>query len=153
MENRLIMSWKTREGVYKPKSKPWYWAVGIVAFGVVLAAVILEDYLFLVIAILAGFAVMLVGSRRPPIFEYAFYEKDIGIGHERIPYEKILRFAIKEDEPRKLTLEIKSLVGIAIIPLEDADWRRIRMELKNRNIEEAAELGTFVSKVTEWMGL
>lgn len=153
MENRLIMSWKTREGAYKPKTKPWYWGVGIIALGAAIAAFILKDYLFSLIALLAGFSVMLVGSRRPPILEYAFYEKDIAIGHERIPYEKVMRFAIQENEPRTLTLELKNLVGIAVIPLEDVDWRRIRMELKNRNIEEAEKLSVFTTKLAEWMGL
>lgn len=153
MENRLIMSWEAHEGEHKPKSRSWYWAVGIVACGVAVAGIILKDYLFVLIALLGGFAVMLVGSRRPPLMEYAFYENDIVIGSERVPYEKIQRFAIKEDEPQLLTLELKNLIGIAHIPLEGADWRRIRMELKNRNIEETEKLDTFVSKVAEWIGL
>lgn len=153
MENRLIMSWKAREGEHKPKSRPWYWMVGIVAGGMAIAAIILKDYLFALIAVLAGFTVMLVGTRKPPVMEYALYEHDLVIGAERIPYEKIRRFAIKEDEPRMLDLEIQNLVGSAHIPLEGADWRRIRMELKNRNIDEAAEIGVFATKVAKWMGL
>lgn len=147
------MSWKAREGVHKPKTKSWYWAVGIVAGSMAIAALILEDYLFSLIAVLAGFAVMLVGTRKPPLMEYALYENDLAIGVERIPYEKIRRFAIREQEPRMLILELNTLVGVAHIHLDDTDWRRIRMELKNRNIDEAEELGTFISKVTEWMGL
>ena len=153
MENRLIVGWKAREGEYKPKTKSWYWVVGIVAVGAAIAAAILQDYLFSLIAVLAGFAVMLAGTRRPPIKEYAFYENDIVIGDDRIPYGKVRRFAIKEDEPRVLTLELNNLIGMAHIPLADADWRRIRMELKNRNIDEVGELDTVVSKAAEWMGL
>jgi len=153
MQNKLIVGWKATEGTFKQKTRPWYWAVGIIAGGMAAAAVITADYLFALIAILAGFSVMLVGSRRPSRMEYALYENDILIGKERIPYEKIRRFAIKETDPKMLTLEMKNIVGIASMQLANVDWRLIRTELKNRNIDEVESIDAFVSKVTEWMGL
>jgi len=153
MENKLILSWKATEGTFKPKTRPWYWGVGIIAGGMAIAAVIVANYLFALVSVLAGFSLMLVGSKKPPRYEYALYEKDIAIGKERIPYEKIRRFAIKEVDPKALTLEIKNIVGVATIPLANVDWRLIRTELKNRNIDEVDEIDAFVSKAADWMGL
>lgn len=96
---------------------------------------------------------MLMGSRRPRRFTFSVNELDIAIGRERIPYEKIKRFAIKEDEPRELTIEMDNLVGIMHLPLGDADHREIRRMLKNKSIDEVEELDTFVTRFSRWMGL
>lgn len=153
MENKLILSWHAKEGEYKPKSRSWYWSVGIIAVGCAIAAAIVSNYLFTLVALVGGFALMLVGSRRPQKIEYALYEKDIAIGKERIPYEKIRRFSLSVNDPKILTLELKTLVGVATIQVAETDWRRIRTELKNRNIDEVDEIDGFVTKAAEWMGI
>jgi hypothetical protein len=153
MDDQLIMKWQAREGEYRPKGNSWYIGVGIVAIGLAVAAVIIQNYLFALISVLGGFAVMVVGSRRPARKTYALYERHIAVGTDIIPYEKVSRFAIREDDPRELVLELKNLIGVAAVPLGNADHRRIRMELKNRDIEEVEKLDVFVGKVANWIGL
>ena len=92
MEDRLIMKWQAREAEYKPKTDSWYIAIAIASVGLAVAAVILADYLFAVICILGGLTLMLVGSRRPARQTYSLYEHHVGVGHDKISYEKIKRF-------------------------------------------------------------
>ncbi len=153
MENAVLMSWQAREHDFREKERPWYWTVGIVAVGIAAAALILGDYLFSVIAVLGGFAVMLVGARRPSRHKYSLTERGFMISSHLIPYSQITRFAILEDEPRKLSLETKMLGGTFAIPLGGTDYRAIRTELKNRNIEEVETLDSFIDHVARGMGL
>ncbi len=153
MDNKLIASWHEKEREYKPKESSWYWTVGIVSVGIAIASVIIQNYLFALISLLAGFAIMLVGTQRPVKRKYAFYERYVAIGDEKIPYDQIRKFAIEETDPKMLTLEIKNFVGVAHIPIGDADHRLIRTELKNRDIDEVESLDTFVAKVADWLKL
>ena len=136
-----------------PKTKNWYWVVGIVAVGIAVAAFILLNILFGIIALIGGFAVMLVGSRPPSERTYSLTKKGVVIGRDTILYEKIKRFAISEDEPHSISLETLTLSGTVTISLGSADHRLIRAELKNRNIEEVESLDSFTNKVADVIGL
>jgi hypothetical protein len=153
MEDRVILKWQARDAQYRPKANSWYIAIAVAAGGLAVAAVIVADYLFAVLSLLAGFTLMVVGSRRPVRQTYALHERYLAIGKDKIPYEKIKRFAIHEDEPRELTLEVSVFPGFVTIPLSTTDYRRVRTILKNLSIDEEEELDTFVKKAAEWMGL
>ena len=149
----VIVRWQAHEYEHREKSTPWYWAVGIVAAGVAIAAFILQDYLFGVAAIIGGFTVMLVGSMRPPRHTYTLTENGFMVGKDLIPYSKMTRFAISEDEPRHLTIESNTLIGVVKAPLEGVDFRAVRTELKNRDIDEEDTLDTWVDRVSKTIGL
>lgn len=153
MEERVYVSWQAKEYDFQPKERPWYWAVGIIAGAVAIAAFILGDYLFSLIAILGGFTVMLLGSKKPRRHTYRLTERGFKIGERLIPYKSMVRFAIREDEPRELVIESTTLLGTFVVPLGDTDHRAIVMELKNNNVEEVESLGTFVDRVASGMGL
>jgi hypothetical protein len=75
------------------------------------------------------------------------------VGKDLIPFDKITRFSISEDEPRHLTVESKTLIGVVRAPLAGVDFREIRMELKNHNIPEEDKLDTIVDRVARSIGL
>lgn len=149
----VVVRWQAHEYEHTEKERQWYYAVGIVAGGLAIASLILQNYLFSVICVLGGFTVMLVGSAKPPKYTYSLTEKGFMVGKDLIPFEKMIRFAISEDEPRHLTIESKTLVGVVKAPLEGADFRAIRMELKNHNIQEEDQLDTLVDRVAKTIGL
>lgn len=149
----IIASWQDHEYEHKPKGRTWYWVVGIVASGIAVAAIILQNYLFGLIALIGGFTVMLVGSMRPPRHTYTLTENGFMVGRDLIPYTKISRFAITEEDPKHLTLETQTLIGAIKVPLDKTDFRAIRTELKNRNIQEEKKLDQMVDRVARWVGL
>lgn len=152
MQSSVIVSWQARERDLEEKAPSWYWAVGIVAAGVALAALIVGDYLFSLIAVIGGFTVMLVGSTKPKRHTYQVTERGLMIGKRLIPYRAMMRFAIHED-PRTLAIETDTISGIISVPLGDVDHRTIEMEFKNKNVEEVDSLHSFVDHVARGMGL
>ena len=153
MESHTLMSWQARERKVSRKERSWYWAVAIVAAGVAVAAGIVGNYLFSLIAVLGGFTVMLAGSTKPTRHTYRLTEHGIKIGEKLIPYRSITRFAIHEDEPLALILETNTFMGHVTIPLRGVDWRAIQMELKNQNVEEVESLYTVTDHLARAMGL
>lgn len=149
----VVARWQAHEYEHKPKDRQWYWSVGIIATGAAIAAVLLQDYLFGVIALIGGFAVMLVGSSRPAQHTYTITESGFMVGDDLIPYDKISRFAISEGEPRHLTIETMTLVGVIKAPLEGIDYQTVRMEMKNNNIPEENKLDQFVDGFAKRIGL
>ena len=113
----------------------------------------MQNYLFGLIALLAGFTIMVVGSRGPHRHTYKLTERGFMIGSELIPYASIRRFAIVEHEPKKITIETNTIVGSLTAPLGETDYRFIRTELLNRNIDEVETLDNFVERVSRGIGL
>ena len=154
MENQVFVSWQGKEPEITRKEQSWYWTVGIISAGVAISAIIVSNYLFAIIAVLAGFAIMVAGSRKPRRYTYKLTEKGFYVGEELIPYVKIRRFAINEkSEPKELTVETNLLIGTVSASLERVDHRSIRTELLNNNIEEVESLDTFFESVSHWLGL
>jgi hypothetical protein len=153
MENQVLIAWRGKEEAAPPKEASWYWTVGIISVGVAVAAAILQNYLLGLISLLAGFTVMVVGSRGPHRHTYKLTERGFMIGTELIPYASIRRFAIVEREPRKLTIETNTIIGSLTAPLGETDYRFIRTELLNRNIDEVEELDAFVERIARGIGL
>ena len=153
MEHPTLISWQTHEYDFRPKEREWFFVVAIVSAGVAVAAFILSDYLFSLIAILGGLTIMLVGARKPSRHKYSLTNRGFMIGEHLIPYSQMLRFSIKEEEPQKLNVETKGFAGTLSAPLAHADYRLIRTELKNRNIEEVEVLDSFIDAVAHRMGL
>ena len=144
--------WQAHESKKVAKTSNWYWVVGIVAVGVAVAAIILGDWLFGIIAIIGGFAVMVAGSLPPAHVTYGVSAKGIHRGREVIPYANIARFAVDEDRGM-LVIETSGLIGTTSIPLKDVDFRAIKTELKNHNVDEADEIHALNDKIAEMLGI
>ena len=152
-ENDNCIRWEAHDPGASQKSGNWYWTVGIIAGGVAIASVIGGNLLLAAIAVIGGFAVMLAGSHPGGRRVCAVTGRGIHVGREVIPYANIKRFSIKESDPKKLVIETVGLIGTISLALGDADWRAIRTELKNRNIDEDDALDSFAEKIAEMMGI
>lgn len=150
----VSLSWTVEESGAPEKTSTWYWVVGIVAFGGTAASVIAGNYLFSVLIIIGAFALMLAGSRGGTKYRCSLSERGIRIGEEAVPFEKIKRFAVVEEaEPPLLVLDIQNFMGVTSVPLSGIDFREVRTHLKNKNVEEADELGSTVEKIARAVGL
>lgn len=150
----IIAEWQGLEGEFVPKSSNWYWTVGILSLGSAVAALIAGNFLFSVVLLLSGFTVSLVGSRRPAMHTFRITDRGVHVSTQIFPWANIQKFAIKEEEPRKLLFELKEgLVRIMTIPLMDTDRTLVRTEFKNRNVEEVERLDSLASHLADWMGL
>ena len=151
MDKKLV--WRAKEIESGPKSRNWYWSVGILTAGGALASVVASNILLALLILLGGFAIMLAGTRPRVERRCAFSERGVHIDANIVPWDKIKGFALKEDATPLLLLQTETLLGITTIPLSGIDHRDVIMELKNRNIEEMDSLDTFTESITRALGL
>jgi hypothetical protein len=157
-EPTILIDWKGQEFEFSPKSPTWYWTIGILSIGSATAAFIIGNILFGIILLLAGITVSLLGSRKPAMHHFKITNRGIYVGDQVFKYDTISRFAMDDHlgngVPEKLYFELKvGIVKVMTIPLAGVDYRKVRMELKNHNIEEAEHLDSFNARVSDWMGI
>jgi len=136
--------WSAPEYEFHEKTPEWYWALGIITAALVLAAVVLRNFLFAVFAVLAGFSVGLYGARRPRLVSHEINSGGVSFGNRNFNYENIDHFWINYNPPLKkeLILESKKTFSThTVILLGDADPEQIRryllQYLKEKKIEES----------------
>jgi len=136
--------WNAAEYEFHEKTPEWYWTLGIITAALVLAAVILRNFLFAVFAVLAGFSVGLHGSRRPRTIIHEINSGGVSFGNRNLNYEDIGHFWINYNPPikKELILESKKTFSThTVILLGDADPEQIRryllQYLKEKKIEES----------------
>ena len=129
---------------FHEKNPEWYWALGIITAALVLAAVVLSNFLFAVFAVLAGFSVGLYGARRPRTILHEINSGGVSLGNRNFNYENIDHFWIDYNPPAKkeLILESKKTFSThTVILLGNADPEQIRryllQYLKEKKIEES----------------
>ena len=138
------IKWSAPEYEFHEKNSEWYWALGIITAALVLAAVILHNFLFAVLVVLAGFSVGLYGTRRPRIILHEINSGGVSLGNRNFNYENIDHFWINYNPPAKkeLILESKKTFSThTVILLGNADPEQIRryllQYLKEKKIEES----------------
>ena len=136
--------WNAAEYEFHEKTPEWYWALGIITAAMVLAAVVLHNFLFAVFAVLAGFSVGLYGARRPRMIIHEINSGGVSFGNRNLNYEDIGHFWINYNPPikKELILESKKTFSThTVILLGDADPEQIRryllQYLKEKKIEES----------------
>lgn len=138
------IKWSALEYEFHKKTPEWYWSLGIITAALVLAAIILHNFLFAVFAVLAGFSVGLYGDRRPRIIQHEINSGGVLSGNRNLNYENIDHFWINYNPPikKELILESKKTFSTHIvILLGNADPEPIRryllQYLKEKKIEES----------------
>ena len=145
--------WRATDSGGGRKSGNWYWTVGILAFGAATASIISGNVLLGILVLLSGFAIMLAGNRPRLERQYALSEKGIHIDAQVVTWDKVRAFSIHEEGHPTLTIATDTLLGTTTIPLSGINNSDVRMELKNRNVEEEESLETFTESITRAIGL
>ena len=138
------IKWSAPEYEFHEKTMEWYWALGIITAALVLAAVILHNFLFAVLVVLAGFSVGLYGTRRPRTILHEINSGGVSLGNKNLNYEHIGHFWINYNPPAKKELIFESKKTFSthtVLLLGNADPEQIRryllQYLKEKKIEES----------------
>jgi len=146
--------WHAAEGATVRKSRNWYIAIGVIAVGGAVASFIAGDVLFSLLILLGAFALMLAGAPRPESKRaFAISERGFHIDSQLVPWERASAFCIREGEPMVLVVETGSILGTVSIPLTSIDFRAVRTEFKNHNVEEVEALGSLSASIARSLGL
>lgn len=136
------ITWEADEYIYRPKTRDWYWAVAILSAGVVVVSFITANFLLGVLALIAGFTIILYGSRPPQKVRFAINHEGVVIDKRLYNFEDLHSFWIHYDPPHKKELGIiskKPFMPKISIPLADQDPNKVREYLLDFLEEEEHE--------------
>ncbi len=113
------IEWTAHAYEHKIRTEDWFWAVGIVALSVAIAAVIFGNIIFGILILVSAFALSLFINRPPEIINVAVDERGITKGNIRYPYNTLHSFWIEEDHshPKILLRSHKWFLPLIVVPL------------------------------------
>ncbi len=151
---RVILEWRAVESEYSPKSPNWYWTITIISVGSALAALLASNILAALIAVIGGFTVALLGSRRPAQHLFKISTRGIHVSNVLYSYSNIESFAIDDPDGSKLYFKLRvAYVNVITIPLSNVDHEAVRTALKDHSVAEVEHLNSFTATLTDWIGL
>lgn len=148
------LSWEALEYAYHPKSADWYWMVGFLSVLVVVAAVLLHNFLLGVLAIVGGFTVMLLGAKRPQKFLFRLSAGGVTIHQKLYPYGTLDSFWVHYEPGGKKALSIvskKKMMPLFMLPLDTMDPVVVRDYLL-QFLKEAPQEESVIDELSERLG-
>ena len=135
------LEWRTLEYEERERHSDWFWMVGLVALLGIIISVVMQNFLFAVVIIIATFSVMMYAVRKPEVINIAIGRRGVMVKKQFYPYRNISAFAIRDDEfPHHLILHINRLFLPHItIDLEDISPDLVRSYLEEFLPEEPYE--------------
>jgi len=130
--------WRTLEHSYAEKTREWFWAIGIVAGALALAAVILGNILFGVLVVIATVAVFLAALRKPAHIRCELGKNGFVVQGTRYQYTDLFSFWVDDGrDPPVLHIKTnKTMTPYLNIPVRKEDAQKIRGFLGRRVSEE-----------------
>lgn len=116
-----FFAWKALEYEHRERSHDWFWAVGIIAVGGAVLAILFNDLLFAVVIVVAAVAIILHAVRHPGELTCEIQDKGILVNTTLYPYRTLESFWIHEHkETKELVLTSQKLFMPHIqVPLAD----------------------------------
>lgn len=151
---KSFISWETEEYAYTPKTKDWYWAVLIFTVAFVVVAYILDNFLFGVFMLVAGFTTALYGARRPRRVIFSLLPQGVKIDKRLYTYRSLKSFWIHYDPPHKKEISLiskKMLVPKIYLPLGDTDPNAVR-EILIKYLRESEHHESLTENLAKYFG-
>jgi hypothetical protein len=126
--NSILLSWTAPEFIKHEKSAGWFWALGIIGVALVVVSLMMQNYLFILIVILAAFLIYIQAKKRPTNIRVTLTNKGIIINDKEYAYSDLRSFWIfEEPEIECLSLISKKLTQPQIqIPFGEQNPKKIR---------------------------
>ncbi|OHA89571.1 MAG: hypothetical protein A3C70_02325 [Candidatus Zambryskibacteria bacterium RIFCSPHIGHO2_02_FULL_43_14] len=153
-QSSFKIEWDAHEYEHKERSPDWFWAVGIIAVSIAIAAIIFGNIILGILILIGAFALSLFASRPPDTLHIIIDEKGITKGKIRYPYSTLESFWIDIEHPHKKIIlrSGKIFMPLIIIPLGDeADTEQLHEKLLHSMPEEFHSL-PFVERLLEYLG-
>ena len=150
------VTWKIEEPNLTPKTTEWFWALGILAFALIVFSILLKNYLLIIIVALTIFIIYSSKNKKLELINFRLDNDGLYIEHKFYPYDSFESFWIfparlndyapsrsggeaHTDEERELALRYKRhLAPLLIVPFHNNDESRIR-KILNKYLPESEE--------------
>lgn len=123
------ISWKTLEYKKKEKTADWYWAVGIITMSLIIISIILKNYSFVVLLVVAIITTYIFSTKDPGLLEVKIDKRGLIVNKNMYPFATLESFwvDISEENNHKLILRSKkTLMTLIIIPIDEINHLDIR---------------------------
>lgn len=121
----LPLTWQAYEYHHRDKSNDWFWALGIITVGGVVAAIFLHNLLFALLILVAGVSLGLFAAREPDLVTFEISRRGIRIDDDLYPYQNLEGFWIEDYShstvPKLLLKSKKMFMPMIVIPIEDVE--------------------------------
>ena len=135
------ISWVAEEPPGQYRSADWFWTVGALSLAVALAALLIHNWLFSILILLAGGTIILNALKKPRPTVCTVNFKGVVVNKQFFPYNNLTSFWIEDEGDPTLLLTVKgSLVPrlwISIAP--EVNIPRLRESLGTHLPEERHE--------------
>lgn len=148
------MEWDAHEYEHKERSSDWFWAVGIVAVALAIAAIIFKNIILGILILVGAFALTIFAKRPPNHVRVVLDERGIVRNKVFYPYSTLESFWIDVEHPhKKIILRSKKvLMPLIIVPLgEEVEVEELHENLSLVLKEEFHSL-PLVEKLLEYLG-
>lgn len=148
------IEWDAHEYEHKQRSPDWFWAVGIIAVSIAIAAIIFDNIIFGILVLIGTFTLTIFANRPPSTLHIVIDEKGITKGKIHYPYHALESFWIDTDHSHKKIIlrSEKMFMPLIVIPLDDeTDPEQLHDTLSDLMPEEFHSL-PFVEKILEYLG-
>jgi hypothetical protein len=154
-EENTSLRWSAYEHDHIEREPDWYWALAIVAICAALTSIILSDFLFAVLILLAACTIALVSKSPPELTQFEISDRGVRINSTLHRFDEILSFwVLDEHDGRPLLLidTTKFLAPNLVIPIEHIDSQLVRAYLAERT-SEVPMREPLSHKVLEFFGI
>lgn len=123
----FYISWTAPEFIRYEKSHGWFIAIGIFGFLLVIVALFMKNYLFVLIIVLATFLIYIQGARHPRKIKFVISDHGIEIDEKEYLWSEFKSFWIFEEPDKILSLLTKKITQPHLpIPLGDQQTEDIK---------------------------
>ncbi len=146
------LTWQAYDRVHQHHEPDWYWAVGIIAFAIMITAIMLHNTLFAILVAISTVVLFLRTLQAPRLITYEITNRGLWINKSFQSFTTLESFWVTELAPTKLIIKAKSLTTpLLVIPTEDIDSETMREFLQDYLPEEEHE-EPFSKRVMEYLG-
>jgi hypothetical protein len=152
-EGEPIFSWLVDEYERHERGPMWYVISFLVGVGLILYALVAQNFLFAIIIVMFGVVIGLSTLREPERILFRVTTRGVGVGHLFAPYKELKDFWLVYEPPhvKNLYLEYKNpLSPRIVVPMEDADpvvVRRALLDYLSENGTTEEPLGDLLGRV------
>lgn len=135
-----ILGWMIDEYERHERGPVWYAAAFLIGVGLILYALVTQNFLFAVIIVMFGVFIGLASLREPSRVLFRATTRGVAVGEQFFPYVELRAFWIVYEPPyvKNLYIEHKSALSPRIVvPIEDVDPIEIRNGLLAHLDEDA----------------
>lgn len=131
-EGEILMSWMIDEYHAHERGALWYGAAITLGFGLLIYAIVTQNFLFAVMIVMFGVLIGLSSLRHPEKIPFVITDLGIGIGDRFIQYKQMKSFWMIYEPPEVKTLYVElrqTVTPHLMVPIEDQNPLDIRAAL------------------------